>query len=439
MIKNKISRGVLLGILSISVDGIAGLAIFPVLLYYQPKELAGLWILLTSFSALLNLAQAGLGPVITRMATEIKIDSTDSDLEKYYLNVNYCYRIVVLLVFCICALLYLFYIRDVLIKSNYLSSGIIVWGIMTLGYCLKIYAAKNINTVNGYGELGWDKLIQIIVTVFSNIAYVIGLYFGLSLIFLATIFFFFSVVYLCGSNVILRIFVKMPKILSRKKMNFSEILDIFKQSLKVLILNLVSVIVLNVDILIVERFWGLNVIPLYSALVKIVTLIIAVSLLIQQMIYPYISISWNTGVYKKARALYLKGLMISVITSIVLSTLLFLTAPFLIPIWIGYGNYLGAKVFGPLLLFGIVYTHFHSHVSPILATGEKTYITPAITNGFLSIILGLLGAKYLGINGIALGNILASLIPTIYVVISTLRFFKTHSMYGGLANGEFKR
>ena len=76
--RRKMSTGVLLGVASLVVDAAAGLVQLPLVMRFLPASEAGMWVLCLSFAPFLMLAQAGLGPIVTRRTAALRaIDDID--------------------------------------------------------------------------------------------------------------------------------------------------------------------------------------------------------------------------------------------------------------------------------------------------------------------------------------------------------------------------
>lgn len=425
MSKKKITIGVTLGGLSLFVDGISGLLLFPMLLHFLTKELAGLWILFLSFSNLINLAQAGMGPVVTRMTAETKGEENPKEKLIYLYNlVNRSYQYVTLGVVALTFIIYIGYLHWVLRSSSNFNDSLLAWIFLSLGYAIRMYALKNLHLVNGLGELGWDKLLQIFTSLLCIIGYFVVLSAGYRLTALGLIFFLSAVVYLQGSKIILNRFLKLD-VQCVKCIQNKDIFLLMKNSASLLMANVSGFLVMSIDVFVVERFFGLDIVPLYSALSKIVSLIIAIALLVQQMTYPYIAINWAQKNFTKCKDLYKKGIYISTGVGLIMSLIAVCLAPYIIPIWLGKGNYLGPSVFGWQLMFAVFYIHLCSHANPVIATGAPAFIGAALTNSVLALPFAIILSKIIGLPGVSIGILLATLLPSCYVIFYCIKYFRT--------------
>lgn len=424
MSNKKISLGVLFGGLSIAANGLSGIIIYPLLLKNLSKEVAGLWMFYSSLSVIISLGQAGLSPIVMRRAAAVKIDGNVNVLADYYALIKKSFVLVSLLVFTICLIIYFFYVRLVLTENPKLfNEGLIAWVFFVAGNIININNSKNFYIINGFGEVGWDKVNQIIIALFTITGYFLVLKLGGGLIGLSVIFFISSLVYAIMSKFLLKKFVPKEMLDFKGSVSRNQIIDIFKDGSQILILNIVGILVMNKDIFLVERYQGLNVLPLFSALNRIQGIIITVSLIIPQMVFPFISQSFSQGNYQKARKQYWQGVIFAVSIAVFLSSIALISAKTIFPLWLGPKNYLGDGILSLLFLVGLLSIHHNAHASAVIATGENSFVWPAIINGILSVPLAIIGIKYYGIQGMIIGNFIATVLPSIYVVNYSIRYF----------------
>ncbi len=425
MTKKKVSFGVFFGGISIIVSGLSGIIIYPILLKSLSEEIAGLWLFYSSFTIVMNLGQAGLAPIVMRRAAEALMDGSQESLAKLKSLVNRSYFFVSILVLSICLLLFFTHVVWILKENNdiYLA-GLISWWLFVLGNLINIYYSKNYYILNGFGEVGLDKLVQIINSVLTILGYYITLNLGFGLIGLSFIYLIASIVNACLSNKLLKKY--SPKNLNFEKTSVSKIdlLQIFKEGAQIMVLNLVGILVMNKDLFLVQRFQGLKIIPEYSAFIRIQGIIITISLLIPQMSSPFITQNFAIGNYDETRKIYLKSVIKAVTISIIMSVLLLIYAESIFLLWLGKDNYLGDDILFLVLLLGFIYLHHNSHANAVIATGKNSFVIPAVINGVLSLFFAYVGIKYWGIKGMIFGNIIATVFPSLFVVIYSIRFFK---------------
>ena len=424
MYKKKISFGVLFGGIGLIVSTLSGLIIYPLLLKSSSKEIAGLWFFYISFSIIIALGEGGLAPIVMRRAAKAKVDGNPDELNHFLALIKKSFRIVTLLVTAICLIIYFSYIHWVLLEHPHIFfEGLIAWIFFVGGNILTVSNCRNIYIINGFGEVGWDKVLQIVISLFSIAGYFIALKTGAGLIGLSFVFFLSAIIYSIFSVLLLKKFTPYKDNFYKKVILKDEIIDIFKEGGQVLILNIVAILVMNKDVFLVERFSGLTTLPLFSALNRIQVMIPAVSMLIPSMMYPFIAQSYAERNYRKTFKLYWQGVIYAMIVALFLCLVLILFAGKLIPLWLGSGNYLGDTIFGLMLLFALLIIHHTAHATAIISIGANYFMWPAIINALLSLPSSYIGIKYYGIEGMIIGNIIATFFPSVYVVYYSITYF----------------
>jgi O-antigen/teichoic acid export membrane protein len=162
------------------------------------------------------------------------------------------------------------------------------WILFVIGNIISIYYGRYFTIINGYGEVAWDKFARIIISLFTIMGYFIVLSLGWNLIGLSIIFLMSNILSALISSFLLRKF--NPFIISKDELSKviikkQQLLDLFKEGGQVLILNIVGIVVMNKDIYLVERYLGLKILPLFSALVSVQSVIFAVSFLISRSLF----------------------------------------------------------------------------------------------------------------------------------------------------------
>jgi len=418
----QISLGFIFYNIHIFIEGISGLMLYPILIKNLDINLAGLWIFFLSFSPIISLAQAGLGPVVTRLSTKYTKDRTSFN----FLNhLKYSYSLVVIFVLLICAIIYLFYIRGRLLDLNLFADGSLAWLMISLSFCIRMYFVKNFHVLNGFGIVGWDKITNACLTIL-NLA---GIYFIVvnkySFFYLGLVYFLTSIIYALISSRVL-IFTNIKDRFSEISRSIikNEIYKIFSESGKILVLNISAILLLQVNLFVAEYFFGLKTFTYYSALVKCNALVIAVSSTVTTILFPFISIAYNKNDILKVKKLFKQNVIFSFILSFSSYLFLILIANYLIPIWLGEDGYLGDAIFIPLCFMGLLYINHVAHANSIIAIGANTFIKSAILIALFSTVFSIIGAKYYGLIGMIYGTILGLIFPSIYVVIWSRNYIK---------------
>lgn len=425
MIRKKLSFGIIAGGLSIAANGLSGLLVYPIILQKLSAEIAGLWFFFTSFTIIINLAKAGLAPIVMRRAASVITNNNERILHDYIKLIKKSFGIVALIALLICLIIYFFYVKWVISENPELySQGLITWILFVFGNIINIYFSKNFYIINGFGEVGWDKVNQIFISLFTISGYFIILHLDFGLIGLGLVFFINNIVYSISSKYLLKKFTPNRVVSKAGKVTTNQIINLFKEGGEILILNIVGVLVMNKDVFLVERVLGLSILPSFTALSRIQTISITISMLIPQMIFPFIAQNYAEKNYAQVRKLYQQGVLFSIVVITIISIILLFSSETIFSIWLGNGYFLGNRIFALLLLLAIIYVHHNAHASAVISTSKNSFVIPAIINGLVSIPLAYLGLKNFGIEGMIIGNILATLLPSVYVVNYSIKYFR---------------
>jgi O-antigen/teichoic acid export membrane protein len=419
----KVSFGFLVSSLSIAIDGLAGLIILPLLLKYFSDEIAGLWIFFLSFTGLIMLGQAGLAPVIVRISASIKVNK-EFPKGNFWGIVFFSYLLSAFFVFLICFTLYFLYIKNVLLEQNFLFQGTLCWLFLTLSFMLRIFNVRYLHILNGLGEVGWDKVIQIFVALLNLAGFYMVLKFEMGFSFLGVVYLVSGLVFSFLSFIVFKLFNHDLISSNSLKTNYKDVISLFKDSGKILILNITSFIVLQANMFVVERYAGLKVLPYYNGLYRITALLLAIGGVVASMLYPFIAQKFSCKDYFGVIELFKKNILISDLLVFFISLILLGSASTFIPLWLGKNGYLGNSIFGIMLLLTFLYTNHNAFANTIIATGANTFIIPAVINALLSIIFSIIGGYYFGILGVVSGSLVAIIFPSAYVIIWSLKYLR---------------
>lgn len=418
----KISFGFVISILSVGIQGLAGLAIIPILLKFLSEGIVGLWILFTSFTNLILLGQAGLSTVVTRYSAIIKSKSI-TNYEFWGIS-RTLYLMAVLFVFIICFVTYFIFISPTLREEDFVFEGTVCWIFFSASFLIQVYSSKYIHIINGFGEVGWDKLIRLITALLNLFGFFAALEIGLSFKFLGVVFFVTSLVGAFSSYFLYNKFdtglIKRVK----SKVQLQNITVYLKESFKILVLNVTSYLILQANFIIIKHFSGLEILPYYGGLFRVTSLIMAITGIVTTIFFPFITQTYTNGEIGRLKGLIKVNVVLCGSVSVVLSFILLLVGDWLVPVWLGEGGYLGNTVFGIMLIMTIIYSVVTAFAQTIIAIGANTFVEVAIIQGFLSVSLSYFIGSYYGLTGILIGNLVGTIIPGVYIVFWSVIYLK---------------
>ena len=430
MSKIQITRGISLGITYLFVEGLSGLVIPKLLLAFLPSGTAGVWIVFVSITAIAFSLQSSLGPVTTRLVAPTFLPGKNWSLEAIEKIVGRSYGLIAVLCAAILLALYPIYLSKV--ASNLSATDAAIgWILLVIGVSLRLHGSYRFHIVNGLGELGWDKIVMICVSLLTLSLYWCALRFNQGFIGLGAAYLLASLVFYVGANLVLRRVV-LRRLLSPTNdapsaaVGFSE-KDLIAGVRQMIVLNMSGIVLMNTDVLIVERLFGAAVVPAFSLQSKISLLVVAVASLFPQMSYPYIARHWISGDHERARKQYLFSVIAAMCCATVGASLLSYVVPRIIDVWMEQPLFLGSFVFGLQLIFAVVCVHTTAQGISALATGQADFRKLAVGNALVAFPVSILCGMQWGIAGVVLGNLLVTLIPSVLHGLRAWRlFFKFH-------------
>lgn len=423
MARKKIMFGVGAGIVSLGVDGLTSLLLLKLLTHYLTPEKAGFWILVTSAGSLLLLLQCGLGPTIARAVANLGVAGDESRQRAMLGAVSVAFRIIAATVAIVAVIIFFAYLWPTAGKAGLSLPTVLSWFPFALGMAANLQGQSSLFVLNGHGEVGWDKVFRSIFTVlgFSAIWGALALGAGLPAL---------GLIYL-GQNLLFWL------VASRKLRSFlgdsasprpaepGQVRTLFHEGSKLLLLNLLTFVITQFTIFIVERRFGLKEVVSYSAMLRVGVLIGTIGSLLPQMLYPYVAKEWTSKHYSKCRRYYLYGVLGSVFTTIVISAPLLVFGRDVFMLWLGEKIPYSPSCFAAILTFYVVSVHHSSHATPALAVAGAAFTIPATINAILVTALVFILPDFLGLIGIPFGMVLGTIGPSAYVVWRSWRILNT--------------
>jgi O-antigen/teichoic acid export membrane protein len=300
--------------------------------------------------------------------------------------------------------------------------ALLAWILYTAGLLLTFEGLGHIAILNGFGEVGWDKVIRIATSTAGFLASWWILHHRGGLGGLGAVFLMQGAILLLFALVVSRrrtfrtLGPLWPALLPR---------GLLSEGAKLLALAGAGYVVSNSGFIVIEKTFGLEFVARYSALTRVGMVLASASALLPQMIYPYAARAWTGGDVSRFRKLYWSGLAGAMAACLTGAASVWLLSDQLFPRWLGPANYLGAPVLLWVLLYQVVCVHHMSHCTPVLAAAGNAFILPALFNAILVPPCVHWACRRWGIIGVPAGTLLGTIPPSIWVVVICLRFVLT--------------
>lgn len=434
------AQSIFRNILSNYLGTFAGMAVAfiltPFLINHLGKAAFGIWVLVHSFRQYFQLLELGTNQAIMKLISEYAALNKKENIAEV-INTSFVIfllaGIVSIILSFVLAHYGLIYFK---IPSNYLSTSkqlVLIIGINISLLLLK----RGLNaSLAGYHRFDLINLITVIGELTTASITVILVRMGFGLIALAVL--------MVGINlleVILLLYFLIRKYSLSIGLSFvsrEKIRTIFGFSLYTFVTDISTRIAWNIDVVVIGIFLPVSSITTYTIGVRLAGISEKLFNPIINTLLPLAS-TWDAQEQKhRLQQLMLEGTKVSLLLSLPVAALLFLTGKSLISLWVGK-EYLSS--FSVLVVFLLIFvvSNMESTASQIQLGMRKlrfhtmVSIFSALANFLLSITL----IHFYGIIGVALGtlvpclisNLLFSIPYTCYIIELPLRKFIRHSVY----------
>lgn len=414
----RIAFGVGAGMLGLAVDGVSGLLLYPVLLRNLGPEQAGLWMIMLSVAALMNLAQSSMAPTISRdiaqaMAVPSSLPGRISSASTIAALCSMCMLLLGLL-------LYPAYLGALFEKANLHAVAWSSWGLFSLGVAGFCHAQIHMFVLNGLGKVGIDKIVRAICVVLGFCAMWLSVHFTRDFRALAASYCLQNVVFMLACHFVFRRHVEQS--VGRDAFTLGRLdYGLLKGGLRILVLNSSAYVLNNLAVFLAERNHGLEFVPKYTAMTRIGLLLAAISLLIPQMAFPYVARAWSERDTKLVRSYYVMGIAGATGAFLLASLAVLIAADWVFPLWLGNDNYLGKAYLATVLAYYFIYVCHVAQSQPVLAIGAADFLWCAILNAVAVALLMQYTDARLGIWSYPVALIAGTLPFSLYVASVGIR------------------
>jgi O-antigen/teichoic acid export membrane protein len=354
--------------------------------------------------------QYGLGLTVARQVAQTRIPENQARLPELFGTVQKAFALVSLLVAAVALALYVFYLHGADKRGECAAA----WFLYAAGVAMNLQGQGRLCIMDGFGEVGWEKVFRIFFTAFGLAAIWIALRAGADIVTLSTIY--------AAQNALFwfvaarKVHIALPATRVTASPSAGQLSRLFHEGGKILFLNLSYYATTYSGVFVVQNRFGLSSVAPFSAMLKVNLLLSCVAVLPPQMLYPYVANAWASNDHVSCRRYYLLGLFGGLGIYILMVIPIFLLREPLFTHWLGKGKYLGTPTFVAFLIYQLIYVFHVGHASPALATKAHAFIVPAIISDVLTLVLLAFLPKWFGYEGIPLSMILG-LIPASCIVV----------------------
>jgi O-antigen/teichoic acid export membrane protein len=412
------NRAVLTGAITLAVRGLSlltGLVSIPITAQYLGKEQFGIWLLLSTFMGWVTLADLGLtNSLVNTLTTSLARD----DRKKAKQAVSSAFFPMVALS--------IFLLFTTILLSNFipwekslnihLSTAVqqdTRWAIVVAMCFFAIKIPLSIPRCiynahqEGYIYQCWIGLANIL----SLLSLFISQYYHANLPWLLGTFF--------GAVIVGDIFAGIDIFYFRRPWLYPEysscnmhlLQDLLKIGFQFWVAQVVAICIFQTDLIIVANLFGVVEVATYGTLMKLFTIVEAVSSSFLTPLWPAYSDANTRGDYQWIRKTFQRSVVYTFIWSICAGGVITVLSPMILHQWLGKDTYISpALPVSMLITFVLIGT---SYCIAMLVNGlgrlkKQTIFAPmsAVCNLVLSIILG----KAIGVNGVTIATTISVLI-----------------------------
>jgi O-antigen/teichoic acid export membrane protein len=435
MARKKIAFGVGAGVLSTGVDGLAGLLNVHFLNRFLPGTVSGYWMLCLTVGGFLVLAQSAVVPVVARLTAQHSGHPRNWSL--VLARIRELIRRLVGLQLIISGVAFFGYLRTTGRTQHLGFDGLGIWVTYALALVCALDASARFAVLNGYGEVGWDKVTRIGTGIAGALLTWLSLHSGWGLMGLSLTTLSQSVVTLVFAEWLLRrhhgrTAEGLPQVAGFAATTaVPRLAGLIRETAKLLGLGFIGYLVTSFGAIAIERRLGLERLNQFAALNRIGVLLVGVACLVPQMFYPFVARAWAEGQYVRHRRFVLGGLAIAVGVYVLGALTLWLVSPVLGPLWLGRERFLGSNLLGWILLsYGVLVLNV-SVVTPVLASTGKAFAGVSIFNLVVTppIIWWLVGRQ--GVVGAPMGFLAGTLLPSLWTLAHGWKLMIRHGRVEG--------
>lgn len=419
--KSRVATGTVLGLLYLLVEGGGIILLTKYFSLNFKTDVAGVFTVIIYALALSNLLITSLGPAIVRA-----VASADSDERALRLNIisgrivaKYCWGLLVAV-----------YLLFAIIKNTENINNIFfeAWLFFSLGHLCRLIGLYFCFELVGFGKIGVDRLYQLAFSFVFTFSAICVLWMGYGIIVVSWVYFSLGMlllfVVIFWGKERLNLYSKPKNIEQCNQEKYSEAQDVALRNSRVKILgfeaaalllnNATGFIIMNGDVFVVQFLFGVKVVAEYSLYSRLAALIVAVGGLASSMYFPLIARAWAKQDVQECRRYRLGGVNFAIFvffTSSVFSLLIYrriiawtFSGDMHLPEWIIYLS----------LAYAAISLHTVVNGMPILATGRDNLVRISFVNAVCVIAFSIVGGSLLGLPGVPIGAILASILPTIF-------------------------
>lgn len=415
----QIARGLFGSVLFAAVNLGTAFVQFRLVVTSLAPAASGIWMLFLSMVGYIILFDLGVSPTLGREVSFAigRIDFSDGERE---------FRVRQLVHSCLIALLCLsatVAIIAIPLGFGYLATvspppllgqARMAWGILVVGAAFNLCGEVWFAALYGSGNVATDKLLRSGGQLLWLGLTAIALHNHLGLPGLAGAWTIQGIlVRLTAGALYRRQFRKTSKTVT---FEFEIVRSLFGPSLKYAATLLGGILILQTDNLVIASVLGPASIPGYSAIAKLVTTLMSLSMMLVVATSPFVSQAFAGQRMDEIKRLLYRNLHVSLSVMVTLGAVIAAFSDRIVSVWLGPNEFIGFGVVWVLIAVMLLEAHHSAMATATMATGQIVFALPALLAGILNIGASFYLAHRLGLLGVSLGTLCAQVITNNWYV-----------------------
>lgn len=403
--------------LQIIVSVIMNIMYIPLSIHYLGVERYGVWILLQTFINFLTLANFGVPTAVTNLMcleSDKKVRA-DIFLKGFEILFKTC-----LILFVISLFLFYLISNFTLLLSGLSFEVKTASLILMLFFIIRIPFQVSSTVFVAENKIYISKLYEFLVVFFTLGSLLVMIYFKKDLVFLAilsgAVLFFLNIISFVNAMSVLGI--KSLRLIS----NTIVAKTIYKPGLSLFASGMGAVIVWNTDNIIISRFLSLEDVAVYSTAFRLFSFAYMTFGLIYGLIIPYYGKYFSQKEWGKLKNLFILNIIIIPFIAMCVWVVGWLFARDIVFLWLGdYKLYAGSQLYFILGAYGAVLSYvgvMYNFITCLNLLKGLVYLT--VSEAVLNLVCSIFLVKFLGINGVAIGTLIASTLVPLVILPSII-------------------
>src|SRR3989304_5141345 len=173
-----------------------------------------------------------------------------------------------------------------------------------------------------------------------------------------------------------------------------------------------SFLVLNTDQYFIVKFLGMSALPDYAAAYRLVQVVYIFASTASGICVPFISRKSAAGDHSGVHRMLMLNATVGMMIQIAAVSVLAVFGDYILQLWLRRGHFVGWEV---LWVFCIMLTLENHHVIfarfGLSAKTDPTWGKMSVISGAINLVLTFIGVRWLGLLGVALGTLVAPILP----------------------------